>query len=173
MTIVEALKKFYKGNAQNEKKLKEADSVLDAIRAKYGPYKGANVAEYLQTAMANGVTPSSGGGGMAIPTFTYGDEVFSCDMTLAEIETSISTNGGGSGTIPCKYIGAMFGGVDWYRVSVLPKTALEETGAFDFDADVTKGALAYIIAVSEDFPPQVVPYFVLADNGKYYEAHLK
>ena len=63
MTIVEALKKFYKGNAQNEEKLREADSVLDAIRAKYGPYKGANVAEYIQNAIANGVNPESGGGG--------------------------------------------------------------------------------------------------------------
>lgn len=63
MTIIEALKKFYEGNAYNEQELKEADNVLDVIRAKYGPYEGANIAEYLQTAMANGVTPGSGGDG--------------------------------------------------------------------------------------------------------------
>lgn len=77
MTIVEALKKFYEGNAHDEQGLKEADSVLDAIRAKYGPYEGANIAEYLQTAIANGVSPSSGGS-IIMPKFTMNisDEYF-------------------------------------------------------------------------------------------------
>ena len=85
MTIVEALKKFYKGNAQNEEKLKEADSVLDAIRAKYGPYKGANVAEYISELINEGVTPSGGstptgtiiitenGEGIDVSSYAYAD----------------------------------------------------------------------------------------------------
>lgn len=88
MTIIEALKKFYEGNAYNEQELKEADNVLDVIRAKYGPYKGSNVAEYLQTAMANGITPGSGGGssgGTVIPTFVVDDTdpyamTYTCDV---------------------------------------------------------------------------------------------
>lgn len=104
----------------------------------------------------------SGGGGMAIPTFSINNSsaAWSCDMTLTEIETSISTNGGNTGTIPCKCI--TFDNMDWKLVSAIPKAVLEEMG-FVFDDDVTKCVAVYIM---ENDTPHV--FVVMADNGKFY-----
>ena len=101
-----------------------------------------------------------GGGGMAIPTFSF-DDAWSCDMTLTEIETSISTNGDNTETIPCKYKPTI-DTTDWKLVSAIPKAVLEEMG-FVFDADVTKCVAVYVMV--NDTP---YVYVVMADNGKFY-----
>ena len=108
----------------------------------------------------NAMNAEGGGGGMAIPTFSF-DDAWSCDMTLTEIETSISTNGDNTETIPCKYKPTI-DTTDWKLVSAIPKAVLEEMG-FVFDADVTKCVAVYVMV--NDTP---YVYVVMADNGKFY-----
>lgn len=96
MTIIEALKEFYKNSVEDINKLNDADSVLEVLRAKYGDYKGSNVAEFIQELIINGVSPESGGGssGGDYPILTFsGDSdnpTITCDWSRDEIQEALT-----------------------------------------------------------------------------------
>lgn len=96
--ILGALKYFYASAADNDElaRLRNAHSVLDAIRAHYGNVEGKNIAELLNNMCDEGITPGGGGSsGINFVTFYIPDsnaaEDIRCSHTFDEIVTELES----------------------------------------------------------------------------------
>lgn len=152
MTIIEALKEFYKNSVEDINKLNDADSVLEVLRAKYGDYKGSNVAEFIQELIINGVSPGSGGGGgdLVYPTFEIDGQIYTitCDKTYEECLAMCEDSGIAVGSWFCgievaledgdrEYLGVMSEDEGFITITIVQENIVfyyYEDGTVTFDA---------------------------------------
>ena len=93
MALIDSLKAFYKDSVEDINKLNDADSVLEVLRAKYGDYKGANIAEYIQELIENDITP---GGSTPTGTISITENGEGIDVS-SYAYADVNVSGGGSG----------------------------------------------------------------------------